>query len=65
MQTGIQSLQNAADLIGLIILERYEQDKRKTVKKYYAKKDKLSVSPMLSYDNMNHFLLGWINCTKN
>jgi len=64
MKNEIESLQNAADTIGLVVHGRLEQDKRRTVKMYYAKKDKLSVSPMLNYDKMNHFLLGWINANK-
>ena len=64
MNPELESLQNAANIVGLTILERLVQDKRKTVKEYYAKKDKLSVSPMLKYDKMNHFLLGWINANK-
>jgi hypothetical protein len=65
MNTEKQSLQNAADQIGLTIHERPTQDRRKTVKMYYAVIDNLSVSPVLDYDKMNHFLLGWINCVKN
>lgn len=64
MQTELQSLQNAADQTGLIIHEKYQDDKRKTVKKYFATKGNMSVSPTLPYMDLNHFLLGWIRCSK-
>lgn len=59
MQTEIQSLQNAADDLGLIIYEKLTQDKRKTIKNYFAQKGSQTVSPVLDYENLNHFLLGW------
>jgi len=62
--TEIQALQNAANLIGLTIYEKFTQDKRKTVKLYFAQLEKQTISPVLNYDNMNHFLLGFINCAK-
>lgn len=62
--TEIQALQNAANLIGLTIYEKFTQDKRKTVKLYFAQLEKQTISPVLDYDNMNHFLLGFINCAE-
>jgi hypothetical protein len=62
--TEIQALQNAANLIGLTIYEKFNQDKRIKVKLYFAQLEKQTVSPVLDYDNMNHFLLGFINCAK-
>lgn len=59
MITEIQALQNAANSIGLTIEEKYQEDRRKTVKMYFAIKDNKSISPSLDYDNMNHFLLGY------
>ena len=60
MQTELQSLQNAADNIGLVIHEKVIHDKRKTVKKYFAQKGSETVSPVLPYEKLNYFLLGWI-----
>jgi hypothetical protein len=64
MQTEIQSLQNAADDLGLIIHEKLTQDKRKTVKKYFAQNGKETVSPVLDYEQLNHFLVGWRKAKK-
>ena len=58
--TKIQALQNAADHVGLIIHENFTQDKRKTTKRYFATLNGTCVSPVLEYENLNHFLLGWI-----
>jgi len=59
MQTEIQSLQNAANDLELFVHEQYNTDKRKTVKKYFLTKNGTSVSPVLDYEQMNCFLLGW------
>jgi hypothetical protein len=62
--TEIQALQNAANLIGLTIYEKFNQDKRIKVKLYFAQLEKQTISPALDYDNMNHFLLGFIKCSE-
>jgi len=49
MQTEIQSLQNAANLIGLTIHEKFNEDKRKTAKMYFATKNGTTVSPTLNF----------------
>ncbi len=51
--TEIESLQNAADDLGLIIMQ--QQGK----KKYFAVKLGVVISPTLNYDKLNHFLLGY------
>ncbi len=63
--TEIQALQNAANSVNLIIIEHYTQDKRKTGKKYFAQRGSQTISPVLDYENMNHFLLGWIKCVEH
>lgn len=63
-QTEIESLQNAVDEIGLTIHEKFQDDKRKSVKKYFAQRGNETVSPVLDYEQLNHFLLGWIKCLK-
>lgn len=60
----IDALQNAADSIGLTIHEKATDDKRKTVKHYFAQGESETVSPVLDYDQMNHFILGWWKCMK-
>lgn len=63
--TELEALQNAADGVGLIVNEKYIQDKRKTVKKYFLWHGRHgTVSPVLNYDQMNHFILGWIRATQ-
>ena len=64
--TEQEALQNAANNIGLIIKEWYFEDKRKTGKKYFAINSKgQTLSPVLSYEHLNMFLLGWIKCIDN
>lgn len=59
--TELQALQNAAGRIGLTIHEYFEQDKRKSVQKYFATtKEGNKISPVLDYEQLNHFLLGFI-----
>ncbi len=64
--TELQALQNAADGLGLTIHEKpFYEDKRKTIKKYFAKKRNETVSPVLDYEQLNHFLSGWRTCQKH
>jgi len=64
MNAELQSLQNSANTLGLIIHEKFTQDKRKTTKMYFATKNGYLVSPNLDYSNLNNFLLGWHHCLK-
>lgn len=63
--TELQALQNFANDLELFVHEKFEQDKRKTTKRYFLTLNGTSVSPVLDYENMNAFLLGWLNCTKH
>ena len=59
----IQYLQNAASNVpGLIVHEKYFQDKRKTIKCYFLMLNENSISPCLDYDKMNYFILGFLKC---
>lgn len=64
MTTEIQYLQNFADECGLQIHEKYPDDRRKTIKKYFAQLGAETVSPVLDYEQMNCFLNGWFKCQK-
>lgn len=64
MQTEIESLQNAANDLGIVIHQKQYEDKRQKIKKYFATINGTTTSPVLDYENMNHFLLGWRNCLK-
>lgn len=61
----IEALQNAANDLGLVIIAKFEQDKRKTIGKYFATLNGTCVSPVLDYNQLNSFLLGWRNSLKN
>lgn len=62
--TELEALQNAANDLNLTIYERPTQDKRKTVKLYFAAQGQYTVSGNIDYDQMNHFLLGWRKANK-
>jgi len=56
----LQALQNATNgLNGLEVIEKQTQDKRKTVARFFASRNGATISPVLDYDQMNHFLLGY------
>ena len=55
----IEALQNAGNNVGLVIHEKYQEDKRRTVNKYFATLDGISISPVLDYENLNYFILGY------
>jgi hypothetical protein len=61
MTTELQALQNFGDILGLKIHEKYSEDKRKTIKKYFASLEGVSVSPVLDYEQLNCFMIGWNN----
>ena len=60
----IDFLQFAANDLGLVINERFTQDKRIKTKTYFATFNGTCVSPTLDYNQLNHFLLGWRNALK-
>ena len=60
----LEALQNAADKCGLVIHEWHHLDRRKKIKHYYATRNGISISPSLDYEQLNHFLLGYIKATK-
>lgn len=63
----IEALQNAvnyANLPGLSVHEKYFEDKRKTTKKYYLNFNNGTISPVLDYENINHFILGFSKAKK-
>lgn len=60
----IKSLQNFGDSLNLKIHQKFTQDKRKTVNKYFASRNGVSVSPELEYTQLNCFMIGWKNSIK-
>jgi hypothetical protein len=59
MNNEIEYLQNAATDLDMVIIEKYQEDKRRTVKQYFAVIDGISISPVLGYDGLNNFLCGF------
>lgn len=64
----IQSLQNAlnsTEIQGLTIHEKIHEDKRRKVKKYFIQLNGTTYSPVLDYQNMNHFILGFLKALRH
>ena len=61
----IDFLQIAANELNLTVHEKFFDDKRKKNKMYFLTKDGISVSPILNYENLNHFMLGWRRAIKH
>ena len=57
----LQALQNATTGLNLTVHEWFPYDKRKKVS-YFLQRGSETVSPVLNYDQMNHFLLGYRKC---
>ena len=52
----LESLQNAATPLGLEVHEEWTHRK---VKRFYLTLNGSSISPVLDYSNLNHFILGF------
>ena len=66
-EAELEALTNMANNIhvhGLTISEKYFEDKRKKVAMYFLKLGNCTLSPVLDYDNMNHFMLGFLKAKK-
>ena len=59
-----EALQNWADNFGLEVKSFIDDDKRKT-QRYFLRKGHLSISPSLTYKEMNCFLNGMYKCKKH
>lgn len=62
---NLDLLQLAANDLGLNVRQWHNEDKRKTTPMYVATKNGTTVSPVLNYDMLNHFLLGWYKAIKH
>ena len=59
--TKLEALNNAVSYFGLkniILHEKQYSDKRKKVSKFFLQDGAKIISPVLDYNEMNHFLLG-------
>ena len=60
-QQQIEALQNALQYLGLKNINLHEKqynDKRKKVSKFFLQCGVKTISPVLDYNEMNHFILG-------
>ena len=60
-QQQMEALQNALNSFGLTNLTLYpkiSEDKRKKVSKFFLQQGAETISPVLSYENMNIFIMG-------
>lgn len=57
--TEHEALTNMARGLNLTIHEKHQTDGRKKRKEYFAQSGKATFSPVLPYEKLNHFLLGW------
>jgi DNA-binding protein Fis len=62
--TELTALQNFADSLNLKVHEKCTQDKRQSIKRYFASLNGLCISPVLDYEQLNHFFIGWSNSIK-
>ena len=59
--TQLEALNNALQYFGLKninIHEKQYSDKRKKVSKFFLQQGAATISPVLDYNEMNHFILG-------
>ena len=57
----LEALNNALNSFGLenvILHEKQYSDKRKKVSKFFLQQGAKTISPVLDYNEMNHFILG-------
>ena len=59
--TKLEALNNAVSYFGfknIILHEKQYSDKRKKVSKFFLQQGAETISPVLDYNEMNHFILG-------
>ena len=59
--TQLEALNNAVSYFGfknIILHEKQYSDKRKKVSKFFLQQGAETISPVLDYNEMNHFILG-------
>ena len=59
--TQLEALNNALQYLGLKNINLHEKqynDKRKKVSKFFLQQGERRISPLLTYNEMNHFILG-------
>ena len=64
-QHKLQALNNFANRLNLEAHHRPSHDGRMKIDKLFIQKGKKTVSPVLEYEGINHFLLGWSRSMKS
>ena len=62
--TEHEALTNMARGLNLTIHEKHQTDGRKKIKEYFAQRDRATLSPVLPFEKLNLFLLGWRSANK-
>ena len=65
--TQLEALNNALQYFGfknIILHEKQYSDKRKKVSKFFLQQGEETISPVLDYNEMNHFILGMSTMQK-
>ena len=62
--TEHDALTNMARGLNLTIHEKHQTDGRKKIKEYFAQRDRATLSPVLPFEGLNLFLLGWRSANK-
>ena len=57
--TEHDALTNMVRGYNLTIHQYHKGDKRRKTRRYFAQKEGETISPILNYEALNHFLLGW------
>lgn len=63
IEAQTEALQNFATTLGLTVHIRYFEDKRKQPK-YFLCLNYISISPLLDYNSLNNFMLGFSRCKQ-
>ena len=60
MKKEHDALTNMAMRLGLTIHQYHKGDKRRKTRRYFAQKEGETMSPILDFDSLKYFLLGWV-----
>lgn len=62
--TALENATKSIPVFGIKVHEKQQQDKRKTVNRFFVTIHGTTISPVLDYQQMNHFLLGFSRAVK-
>jgi hypothetical protein len=64
VEQQLNALRMAANVAELVVHQKHQEDKRKKVPMFFANYFSETVSPVLNYNDLNYFILGWIKCKQ-